>query len=61
MPLLHCCECHHEWEDAEKSECRWCGAESYVLADETMLEWCIRQLIRRESGRTALRVHDLGK
>ena len=39
MPLMHCMECHHEWESTdEKSLCGWCGAAGYVLKDKTGLE-----------------------
>lgn len=38
MPLLHCKECHHEWEGEFHSQCDWCGAESYILEEQTELE-----------------------
>lgn len=32
--LLHCKECHHEWESSEKvGICDWCGAGSYLLQE----------------------------
>lgn len=32
MYLLHCTECHHEWESPHEQEnCNWCHAPSYVL------------------------------
>ena len=38
MPYLHCKNCHHEWESAEKgTKCDWCGGDSYVLEEETPL------------------------
>lgn len=34
MYLLHCKECHHEWESCEKiGTCDWCGAGSYLLQE----------------------------
>jgi len=39
MPLMHCMECHHEWESTtEESLCDWCGAAGYVLEEKTELE-----------------------
>lgn len=39
MPLLHCSNCHHEWESASFNEsCDWCGAVSYVLTKKNPLE-----------------------
>jgi hypothetical protein len=38
MPLLHCKKCHHEWEGKNDSTCDWCGAEGYILEEQTDLE-----------------------
>lgn len=39
MPLLHCSECHHEWEATNEEEvCDWCGAPGFVLEEKTELE-----------------------
>lgn len=39
MPLMHCMECHHEWEStSDRSLCDWCGAGGYVLEKETHFE-----------------------
>ena len=38
MPLLHCKKCHHEWEGKNDSICDWCGAEGYILEEQTDLE-----------------------
>lgn len=38
MPLLHCKHCHHEWEGEFHLKCDWCGAESYILEEQTDLE-----------------------
>jgi hypothetical protein len=39
MPLLHCKDCHHEWESINsRGRCLWCGGESYVLEEQTSLE-----------------------
>jgi hypothetical protein len=38
MPLLHCKKCHHEWEGESHSICDWCGAESFMLEEETPFE-----------------------
>jgi hypothetical protein len=38
MPLLHCKECHHEWEGESQSICDWCGAEGFILEEQTTLE-----------------------
>ena len=48
MPLLHCEDCHHEWEGSRDSKCDWCGGESYVLEPQTSLE-------------RALSIHDVGE
>jgi hypothetical protein len=38
MPVIHCKKCHHEWEGKFHSKCDWCGAESYVLEEQSDLE-----------------------
>ena len=38
MPLLHCKECHHEWEGMPDEKCDWCGAESFTLEEQTPLD-----------------------
>jgi len=39
MSIMHCMECHHEWEStSQKSLCDWCGAGGYVLKSKTDLE-----------------------
>jgi hypothetical protein len=38
MPILHCKECHHEWEGSADSKCDWCGAGSTILRDRSELE-----------------------
>lgn len=38
MPLMHCNECHHEWEGKENSLCDWCDSTGYVLKKKTGLE-----------------------
>lgn len=39
MPLMHCMECHHEWESTTgKSLCDWCGAGGYTLKKTTEFE-----------------------
>lgn len=39
MPLMHCEDCHHEWETIEtKSLCAWCGAKGYILEEKTSLD-----------------------
>jgi len=39
MPLMHCIDCHHEWEStSENSLCDWCGGGAYVLESKTSLE-----------------------
>jgi len=43
MPLMHCMDCHHEWEStSDQSLCDWCGAAGYVLDPLTSLEKMIR-------------------
>ena len=41
MPLYHCNNCHHEFEDyPSKGEfpiCDWCGGGTYLLSEETGL------------------------
>lgn len=46
MPYFHCNECHHEFEaypekkgaECVAPKCDWCGADSYMLENETPLE-----------------------
>jgi len=42
MPLLHCSNCHHEYEsyekDWEKDLCDWCGHIPYLIKEKTELE-----------------------
>lgn len=42
MPLLHCSNCHHEYEcydeNWKRDLCDWCGATPYKLKDKTELE-----------------------
>ena len=47
MPLLHCKECHHEWESAPMKllgfggqlKCDWCGCDYFeILEEKTELE-----------------------
>lgn len=39
MPLLHCTNCHHEWESTSRtSKCDWCGAAGEVIEEKTPLE-----------------------
>ena len=38
MPLMHCNECHHEWEGMKESLCGWCNSTGYVLLEKTGLE-----------------------
>ena len=47
MPLFHCSNCHHEFEEVKIVEkdgiegyvlCDWCGSTAYILEDETPLE-----------------------
>ena len=45
MPLLHCRECHHEWESVDfLSDCNWCGNKNYILKDKTSLEEMIEEI-----------------
>ena len=45
MPLLHCENCHHEWETIEEEEiCDWCGGGSYILESETPLSKMIKNI-----------------
>ena len=42
MPLLHCSNCHHEYEsykkDWEHDLCDWCGCTPYFVKEKTELE-----------------------
>ena len=41
MPLLHCNDCHHEYEVSNKDKdkkCDWCGGFSSILENKTALE-----------------------
>jgi hypothetical protein len=44
MPVLHCDECHHEFEGQFGKKCGWCGAGSYMLAEQTELERFIKDM-----------------
>lgn len=49
MPLLHCTECHHEWESSEdEEECDWCGGDSYMLDKNTPLSLLLSYLYGEE-------------
>lgn len=41
MPLLHCDDCHHEWEGSATDRCKWCFAGSHVIMEKTGLEQMI--------------------
>jgi hypothetical protein len=41
MPLLHCNNCHYEWEGNSNSKCDWCGSSGYSIELQTSLERCI--------------------
>jgi hypothetical protein len=47
MPLLHCKDCHHEWEGKKSSRCDWCGGKSYVLQEVSDFEKFVRYDLRR--------------
>jgi hypothetical protein len=47
MPLLHCDDCHHEWEGSKNSKCDWCGGKAYVLANETQFEKFVKYDLHR--------------
>lgn len=50
MPLYHCKDCHHEWEEIKRwrmPKCEWCGGDSYVLEEETPLEKMCNDLDKR--------------
>ena len=49
MPLLHCSECHHEFEGHIGDSCDWCGADSYELAQKTGVEMLIDRLTEGQS------------
>jgi len=38
MPVLHCKECHHEWEGRRSDRCDWCGAGALVLEAQSAFE-----------------------
>lgn len=45
MPLLHCHECHHEFEAVSKDDqCDWCGAPAYILKEHTEVEQLIKKM-----------------
>jgi len=46
MPLLHCKDCHHEFEWNEIRSCDWCGGDSYVLEEETSFEKFMKILLK---------------
>ena len=59
MPLMHCKDCHHEWESIdEKKPCDWCSAEGYVLEEKISLEKMLDELRKEANHRKLLR--DLG-
>ena len=40
MPLMHCLQCHHEYETIGEPprNCDWCGSPGYVLKEKCDLE-----------------------
>lgn len=47
MPLLHCNECHHEWEcTTKKPKCNWCGGDFYILEKQTSFEKFVKDLLK---------------
>lgn len=39
MPLLHCSNCHHEYEGIDYKEiCDWCGSPGYIIDEKTPVE-----------------------
>ena len=46
MPLLHCLQCHHEWEGGRYSKCDWCGVNGYVIEEKTPMERVFGENIR---------------
>ena len=56
MPLMHCMECHHEWEStSNKSLCDWCGAGGYILEKQTSLDKSIIALRKKKEHEKILR------
>jgi|WetSurMetagenome_2_1015567.scaffolds.fasta_scaffold06458_14 hypothetical protein len=47
MPLLHCKDCHHEWEGNKSSRCDWCGGKSYILQEESSFEKFVKYDMQR--------------
>jgi len=47
MPILHCKNCHHEWESPHSKEfCDWCGSDSYMIKEMTELEKATHKLLK---------------
>lgn len=58
MPLLHCVNCHHEWESVSRySKCDWCGADGDVIEEKTPLERMAESLDAFIEGGVRLRKH----
>lgn len=49
MPLIHCNNCHHEWEGSVHSKCSWCGSDGYVLASTPMEKWIGKKRGRKKT------------
>jgi len=48
MYILHCKECHHEWESAEDNGiCDWCGAGSYFLSEHHFDVFKILEILKK--------------
>ena len=54
MPLLHCNECHHEWEGKKEEKCSWCGKDSYVLEEKTSFELFVESMNKEKPTKELL-------
>lgn len=47
MPLLHCSNCHHEYEGIDDHDtCDWCGSTGYIIEDKTPLEKMAKEITK---------------
>ena len=47
MPVLHCDDCHHEWEGNANTRCAWCSAAGHVIAPQTSVARMLAAADRR--------------
>jgi len=60
MPLMHCNDCHHEWDStSDKSLCDWCGESGYILDPQSLLDKFCEKLKSAEYRRSLVKANGL--